>query len=76
MLEREIKVPGVYRHFKGDLCQVITIGYDSETMKEVVIYTHNNKVWVRDKEMFLSLVDHNKYPDIKQKYRFELVEDY
>ena len=60
-----------YRHFKGDTIKVICIALDSETLKEQVVYEHNGKTWVRDKEMFLSKVDKEKYPDIKQTYRFE-----
>ena len=68
---REIKTGKQYRHFKGDIIKVICIAKDSETLKEQVVYEHNNQIWVRDKEMFLSKVDKEKYPNIEQTYRFE-----
>lgn len=76
MLEREIKINSLYKHFKGTLHKVICIAKDSEDSTEKVVYTHEDtgEIWVRDKEMFLSEVDHTKYPDISQKYRFELIE--
>ena len=67
---REVKI-GKYKHFKGDIVTVISIARDSETLKELVIYEHKGQIWARDKEMFLSAVDHEKYPDVKQIYRFE-----
>lgn len=76
MLEREVKVNTLYKHFKGTLHKVICVAKDSETLKEKVVYTHEDtgEIWVRDKEMFLSKVDKVKYPDIEQVYRFEEVE--
>ena len=73
MLEREIKVGFLYKHFKGSIHKVICIAKDSETLEEKVIYTHEDtgEVWVRDKVEFLSEVDHVKYPEVIQKYRFE-----
>lgn len=76
---REVKENQVYRHFKGHLIKVVCLAKDSETLKEQVVYYHldeeNPVYWVRDKEMFLSKVDKDKYPDIKQEYRFELVSE-
>lgn len=60
-----------YRHFKGDIITVKCLAFDSETLREQVVYEHNGKLWVRDMEMFLSKVDKNKYPDVLQVYRFE-----
>ena len=76
MLEREIKVGSLYRHFKGTLHEVICVAKDSETLEEKIVYTHNDTgdIWVRDKNEFLSLVDRDKYPDVLQEYRFEEIE--
>ena len=76
-MNREVKQNQVYRHFKGTLHKIICIAKDSENMKDMAVYTHeeDGAIWVRPLDMFLSEVDHEKYPDIKQKYRFELVEE-
>lgn len=74
-MERIIKVGNIYRHFKGHIYKVINIAIDSETLKKVVVYQNvdNDEVWVRDYDMFNSLVDRDKYPDVEQEYRFEEV---
>lgn len=71
----KVVVGGIYRHFKGTLHKVICLARHSETQELLVIYTHGDDFWARPIEMFTSLVDKAKYPDIKQKYRFELVRD-
>lgn len=76
-MKREIVVHGVYRHFKGGMYIVEGVALDSESEGELVLYRAlygEKKLWVRPMEMFLSEVDYKKYPDVKQKYRFELVE--
>lgn len=62
-----------YRHFKGDIVTVLYVAKDTETLEKKVVYMHNGQVWVRDYNMFVSLVDKVKYPDVSQVYRFEEV---
>ena len=72
---REIKINGIYKHFKGDYYIVVDIAFDSETKEKRVVYRQlygEGKLWIRPLDMFLSEVDHEKYPDVEQKYRFEL----
>ncbi len=77
MLEREVKVGSVYKHFKGHVYIVIGVAKDADTLEEKVVYQNvdNKDMWVRGKKDFLSLVDKKKYPDVKQEYRFELVDE-
>lgn len=70
-----VKVNGIYKHFKGDYYLVVDVAYHSETKEEYVVYRSlygEGKLWLRPLDMFLSEVDHEKYPDVTQKYRFEL----
>ena len=74
---REIRLNGIYKHFKGDYYLVIDIANSSENNDKYVIYRAlygDNKLWIREINMFLSEVNHDKYPNINQKYRFELQE--
>ncbi len=76
----EYRIPkkgDIYRHFKGNLYEIVIIARDSETLEEKVVYKSVNSedAYVRNLAMFLSKVDKAKYPDVKQEFRFELVSE-
>lgn len=64
----------IYRHFKGNLYEVISIAQHTETEEMMVIYSEvkGEKTYARPLEMFISKVDKEKYPEVLQVYRFEL----
>lgn len=73
----EIKLKRIYKHFKGDYFLVEDVARHSETGEEYVVYRKlygDGGLWIRPLSMFTEEVDREKYPDVKQKYRFELQE--
>lgn len=76
MLEERIKDGDTVLHFKGNKYQVITTdAFWHEDKTRLVIYRNlqTGKIYVRPYDMFTSEVDRVKYPNVQQKYRFEVV---
>lgn len=74
---RDVETGKIYRHFKSyeKLYKVEDVGFDCETLKEKVIYRAlygDNKLWVRDKDDFLSEVGERSDNVTNQTYRFEV----
>lgn len=75
-MNRELHEGAMYRHFKGGMYQVLFVALHTETQEELVIYRslENGQHFARPKDMFLGEVDHEKYPEIDQKYRMAFIE--
>lgn len=80
-MNRQIPNPcEVFKHFKGNCYKILAVGQHSETKEKLVVYYDlsgkNSTITgpcIRPLEMFMSEVDHEKYPNATQKYRFEKV---
>ena len=69
----EIK-PGKYRHFKGNLYEVIGGANHSETMEPMVVYRAlygEHGLWVRPASMWEEVVDRDGY----HGPRFQFIEE-
>ena len=87
-MENRFKPGDIVQHFKREmlseeeragnmyLYEIIGAALHSETREEMMVYKPlygDGGMYVRPLEMFLSEVDHEKYPEVKQKYRFNIV---
>ena len=87
MTREEPKTGEIWKHFKNEYCKIICTGHHSETEEKMVVYAKVKPVYeiadniyvvagepcIRPLDMFMSEVDHKRYPNAKQKYRFERV---
>ena len=75
MRKETIEKGSIWRHFKGNIIEVICVCKHTEDLSTLVVYTHEGNIWARPIEMFLSSEDVSKRVDntTKQKYRFERI---
>lgn len=89
-MENRFKPGDIVQHFKREmlgpeelktnkyLYEIIGVAIHSEDCEAMMVYRplyDDGGMYVRPLGMFLSEVDRRKYPDVKQKYRFEKLPD-
>jgi hypothetical protein len=87
---REFRPGDIVQHFKREslspeekaankyLYQIVGVATHTETREKMMVYRAlygEFGLFVRPETMFISEVDHEKYPNVKQKYRFEKAKD-
>lgn len=87
-MTREMHMGDIVRHFKREtvekptteyLYKILAFAEHTETGEKLVVYQALYapfKICARPYVMFMSEVDREKYPAIKQKYRFEVVQEF
>ena len=70
--------PGIYKHFKGGLYLVLSVGKHSETLEEYVVYislyeNETSQVWIRPIEDFMG---EKELEDGTKVKRFTFVSEY
>ena len=77
-MDRELPRPDeIWRHFKNKLYKIVAIAQHTESDEQLVVYQAmygDEGIYARPLDMFMSEVDWDKYPDVEQQYRFELIE--
>lgn len=69
-MKQNVKIKGIYKHYKGDLYIVEDIALHSETLEKYVVYRAlygDNQLWIRPYDMFVEEIEGKP-----QKHRFEL----
>ncbi|MDE7424915.1 MAG: DUF1653 domain-containing protein [Lachnospiraceae bacterium] len=77
MKGQDIKAGDIYRHFQGNLYQIVTVGKHVETLEEYIVYQAlygEFEIYIQKLQEFFAVLDKEKYPEIEQKYCFEKVE--
>ncbi|MBD5087516.1 MAG: DUF1653 domain-containing protein [Clostridiales bacterium] len=77
MKEQDIKAGDIYRHFQGNLYQIVTVGKHVETLEEYIVYQAlygEFQIYIQKLQDFFAVLDKEKYPEIEQKYCYEKVE--
>ena len=79
-MDEKVRVPApqeIYRHFKGNYYQVVTMARDTESGEPLVIYQAlygEFGIWARTLQNFTEELDPAKYPNALQRRRFERVD--
>lgn len=70
--DRDFQPGDIVKHFKGGLYKIIDFGTNTETDEKMVVYQSlkDQRVWIREYDMFTSVVDRLKYINFLQPYRF------
>ena len=77
-MDRDLPQNGeIWRHFKDKLYKIVAIAQHTGVDEKLVVYQAmygSEGIYARPLDMFMSEVDREKYPDVEQQYRFELIE--